>query len=218
MPKKPIDYSNTTIYKLCCNDPTVTDVYVGHTTEFTKRKYSHKIRCNNPSDAKYHLNVYQFIRDHGGWENWSMIEIERLSCIDMNDATKHERKHFELLGATLNCNVPSRSYKEYCLEHTEEAKKYNRQYRLEHAEEIKEKNRQYCLEHADEINEYHRQYYKNHLEEFKGRNRQYRLEHADEIKEKKRQYRLDHKDEINERKRQNRLKKKASTSSLVSHA
>ena len=42
MPKDTIDYSNTIIYKIYCNDSSVTDIYIGHTTNFIKRKYQHK--------------------------------------------------------------------------------------------------------------------------------------------------------------------------------
>ena len=47
MPKKDIDYSKTIIYKIVCNDLNITDVYVGHTTNFIKRKARHKYDCNN---------------------------------------------------------------------------------------------------------------------------------------------------------------------------
>ena len=49
MPKDIIDYSNTIINKITCNDETVSDMYIGHTTNFTKRKYQHKTLCNNGS-------------------------------------------------------------------------------------------------------------------------------------------------------------------------
>ena len=39
MPKDVVDYSNTIIYKIYCKNEMVTDIYVGHTTNFTKRKY-----------------------------------------------------------------------------------------------------------------------------------------------------------------------------------
>ena len=42
MPKVKADYSNTIIYKLCCNDPSITEIYIGHTTNFTQRKNRHK--------------------------------------------------------------------------------------------------------------------------------------------------------------------------------
>jgi hypothetical protein len=34
MPKQPMDYSKTIVYKICCKDVDVKDVYVGHTTDF----------------------------------------------------------------------------------------------------------------------------------------------------------------------------------------
>ena len=45
MPRKPIDYSKTISYKIVCNDLSITDCYVGHTTDFTKRKSHHKSDC-----------------------------------------------------------------------------------------------------------------------------------------------------------------------------
>ena len=59
MPKKIIDYSKTIIYKLVCNDLNTTDVYVGHTTNYVKRKASHKERCNNEKSKKYNWYHYQ---------------------------------------------------------------------------------------------------------------------------------------------------------------
>ena len=47
MPKKEIDYSNTIIYKLCCKNPEIKDIYVGHTTDFRRRKCQHKTSCND---------------------------------------------------------------------------------------------------------------------------------------------------------------------------
>ena len=159
MPTKPIDYSNTIIYKLCCNDPSITDIYVGHTTNFTKRKNLHKSTCTNEATKAYNFYVYQFIRSNGGWNNWDMIEICRQSCIDGNDARKIERKYFEELGATLNVEVPSRTKTEYYKDNIEEFKENLKQYYEEHKEEIKEKKKQYYEEHKEEINEKKRQYY-----------------------------------------------------------
>jgi len=42
MPRKIINYTNTIIYKIVCNDLNITDLYVGSTTDFTNRKYNHK--------------------------------------------------------------------------------------------------------------------------------------------------------------------------------
>ena len=42
MPKTSINYQNTIIYKICCNDLNVKHVYVGHTTNFINRKVNRK--------------------------------------------------------------------------------------------------------------------------------------------------------------------------------
>ena len=73
MPKTPIDYSKTIIYKIVCKDLNVKDVYVGHTTDFIRRKRQHNSVCNCETSLRHNLKVYQLIRDSGGWENWSMI-------------------------------------------------------------------------------------------------------------------------------------------------
>ena len=51
MPKTDIDYSNTIIYKITCNDVSVKEVYVGHTTNFVQRKHAHKQACNNEKSS-----------------------------------------------------------------------------------------------------------------------------------------------------------------------
>ena len=42
-------YMNTLIYKICCKDETIKDIYIGQTTNFDVRKFYHirdsKISC-----------------------------------------------------------------------------------------------------------------------------------------------------------------------------
>ena len=72
MPKIEIDYSNTIIYKIICKDSNVTDVYVGHTTNFVQRKYAHKQGCINNKSPNYKCKLYEVIRNNNGWDNWHM--------------------------------------------------------------------------------------------------------------------------------------------------
>ena len=77
MPKTPIDYSKTIIYKLVHKeDYDNVNVYVGSTTDFIKRKNQHKNSCINEKQKGYNEKKYQYIRDNGGWNEWNMIEIE----------------------------------------------------------------------------------------------------------------------------------------------
>ena len=106
MPIKPVDYSKTVIYKLVCNDLEITDIYVGSTTNFRNRKNQHKTNCNNEKGKKYKVKVYQTIRENGGWEKYSMIEIEKYPCKDKNEALARERHWLEELKAKLNVRSP----------------------------------------------------------------------------------------------------------------
>ncbi len=101
------EYANTIIYKIVCNDLTITNCYVGHTTNFTKRKAQHKESCSTTTGAHYNYKIYTIIRENGGWSNWSMIEIEKFPCLDANEARARERHWYELNNSTLNSRQPS---------------------------------------------------------------------------------------------------------------
>jgi hypothetical protein len=102
MPKDIIDYSNTIIYKIFCNDVNVTDSYIGHTTNFIKRKYQHKILCCSSKKLK----IYDTIRKNGGWDNWTMVEIAKYDCKDATEARIREQEHYDVLKPSLNSVKP----------------------------------------------------------------------------------------------------------------
>ena len=101
MPKTEIDYSNTIIYKITCNNPNVNDLYVGHTTNFVQRKHAHKQSCINDN-----CKLYNVIRNNGGWNNWNMEIINFFNCKDHYEARKKEQEYFVSLNATLNIIEP----------------------------------------------------------------------------------------------------------------
>jgi hypothetical protein len=102
MPKTDIDYTNTIIYKITCKDPTVTDVYVGHTTNFVQRKHAHKQSCTNTKSRNYNCRLYEVIRNNKGWDNWNMEIVDFFNCKDNYEARQKEQEYFILLNATLN--------------------------------------------------------------------------------------------------------------------
>jgi len=106
MPKKEIDYSNTIIYKIICKDQNITDIYVGHTTNFVQRKYSHKQGCINKKSINYSCKLYKIIRENGGWNNWNMIMLNFYKCKDGNEARQKEQEYYEKLNANLNSVEP----------------------------------------------------------------------------------------------------------------
>ena len=167
MPRTNIDYSNTSIYKLCCKDLNITELYVGHTTDMRKRKTKHKHSCINKKNIKYDLNVYNFIRDNGNWDNWDMIEIERYNAIDGYDARKRERYWIEELKATLNCKLPTQTQKEYVENNKEIINEKKKVYRETHKEEIKERNKEYNEKNKEIIAIKKKEYAENNKEYFK---------------------------------------------------
>lgn len=157
MTKKIIDYSKTIIYKIVSNDLNITDVYVGSTTNFTKRKCKHKSNCNNINGKNYNLKLYQFIRSNGGWSNFSMIEIEKYNCSNGNEARSQERQWYEKLNSQLNMVCPGAF--------ANGKKEYTKIYNENHKKEIKEYNKIYKENHKKEIKEQHKIYYKTNKEQ-----------------------------------------------------
>ena len=102
MPKTVIDYSNTVFYKIYCKDVNFHDVYIGHKTNFVQRKHAHKRACNKSTDKSHHLKVYKVIREHGGWENWTMEIIGFKNCKDHSEACTIEQEYFDSYKASLN--------------------------------------------------------------------------------------------------------------------
>ena len=106
MPRTPINYADVYFYKTVCKYLNITECYVGHTTNFTNHKNQHKSICNYPNNGKYNLPVYKCIRDNGNWDNWDMIEIERIEFEYRPQLLARERYWLETLKASLNCNKP----------------------------------------------------------------------------------------------------------------
>jgi len=136
-------FSNSCIYKIVCKDTTITECYVGSTTDFKIRKYKHKTSCNNVNCRKYNLKVYKFIRENGGFNNFEFIKIKNYECCSKAELELEERKQYEIYGGELNTQIPARTKKEYYLDnfekYRENNKKYNKKYYLDNKEKIKEK-------------------------------------------------------------------------------
>ena len=114
MPKN-IDYQKSLIYKIVCNDTNIKNVYIGSTTNFKLRKSQHKSCCNNENSKKHNLNIYKFIRDNGGFENWSMILIDYTPCNTKLELLKIEREYIEKEDSDLllNKTLPAQTHEEW---------------------------------------------------------------------------------------------------------
>jgi hypothetical protein len=142
MPRTPIDYSKTIIYKLVHKDDyDNVNIYVGSTTDYKKRKSDHKKSCNNDKHKDHNAKKSQYIRDNGGWVEWLMIEIEKYPCNDGNEARAREEYWKCYYNATLNTNkayrtdieknhIPRYIHEYYRNNTIEEIQEYYQQYKV----------------------------------------------------------------------------------------
>jgi len=177
MPPKPIDFKNAVIYKICCADLAVKDVYVGSTTNIVKRRCGHKADCANETRKSYNLPVYQFIRDHGGFDNWGVVVVEPFPCENSEQMRTRERFFMETLCATLNIR--------HAIQTKQDVKEAKAKYYDTHVEEMKEAKTKYRSAHKAEIIEAGAKYYTTHAAEIKEKTAKYYVEHAAEIKKYK---------------------------------
>jgi len=145
--RKERDYSQGLIYKLCCNNLEVKEIYVGSTLSFKHRKAQHKCTCNSEKDKKYIYKVYKYIRDNGGWDNWEMILVEEYNARDVRDLESRERYWIEILKATLNCKIPTQTHKEY-----------DKKYDENNKDKVQVKNKNYRENNKDKLREYGKKY------------------------------------------------------------
>jgi len=136
MPKEPIKYENTIIYKIVCLVPDINNKYIGYTTDIIRRKYYHKVKSMDPKNNKYKL--YHFINQHGGFNNFDIIEIKKYPCMNNNEAKAKQYKYIKLLNADLNSNnvINKSDYNVKAFLHENEHRLIN----IEKARKIKQNN------------------------------------------------------------------------------
>jgi hypothetical protein len=148
MPKTVTDYSKNMIYKIQHNDDDSL-LYVGHTTNFIKRKSKHK-KCSIETTTP----VYKMIRDNGGWECFTMIVIKKYPCETKMEARIEEDKIMREMKASMN---ERRAYTSL-----EEKKKCIKDYKKEHyqanKETILEKVKDNYQANKEHICEYQKKY------------------------------------------------------------
>ena len=164
MPKQAMNYANAVIYKIVCNDLTITDCYVGSTTNFTKRKGEHKSKCKN-----YDFKIYQTIRANGGWVNWSMVLIEEFPTTSKLLLEQRERHWIEIFKASLNSCIPTRSEKEHYQDCKEEVKLKCHQYYETNKVQIVERSKQWTIDNKETRLIYEKQYRIDNLDKINER-------------------------------------------------
>ena len=156
------NYTESMIYKLCCKDTTIEEIYIGSTISFRNRKRAHKKDCNTINRKSHNYKVYQFIRDNGGWDNWDMILIAKVNCNDKLELRKKEREFMEEYKPSLNMVKAQRD--------EEEKKEYHKEYHKTNRKEILKKQKEK---------------YENNKEEMLEKQKKYRETNREDINKKK---------------------------------
>jgi hypothetical protein len=173
MPYKLSNYNNSKIYKIeHLEKPEL--VYIGSTTQFNRRKASHKRACYNETGSVYNLKLYDMMRANGGWNEFKMMVIKEYPCINKTELLIEEEKHRKEYQATLN------QIKAYRTE--EEAKQYyeaNKEKYKEYYEANKEKYKEYYEANKEDKQEYQKHYNKVNKEHIK----QNTLDNKDKMKQ-----------------------------------
>lgn len=183
-----VNYGKGIIYKLCSKDPNITECYVGSTCSFARRKSQHKNTCNTENGKQYTLNLYVFIRETGGWDNWDMIQIEQYEAKDKRDLETRERYHIEMLKSQLNSKIPGRSHKEYRTDNIDKIKAHKKMYYIENAEKINEKSKIYRTENIEKIRQQEKEYYIENSDDIKKKRRLYRSENLEKVRQQEKEY------------------------------
>jgi ribulose-phosphate 3-epimerase len=102
-------------------------------------------------------NLYNFINQNGGWDEWEMLLIEELEYDNNIQSLQRERFWIEIFDASLNTIKRPIRYEEEIREYTNkyntmyrnENKEYYKNYRDTHKEKKKEYNKEYYLKNKE---------------------------------------------------------------------
>ena len=160
------DFSNCYIYHIIDKEGIV--YYVGSTSNLNSRKSSHKYRCNTEKDKHYNLDIYKYIRDHGGFNNFEIIPIRKLE------------------------NISNKT--ELLIEERIEIEKYTGLKNMRGSyltkEEHREKIRQWTRDNYEKHLELAKLWKKNNPEKVRQHDKTYYIKHKEQLCEKQKQYRL----------------------------
>ena len=188
MPETATDYSKNVIYKIQHNDDDSL-LYVGHTTNFIKRKYKHKSECKLSQNP-----LYNMVRDNGGWECFTMIVIQNFACENSMEACIEEDRVMRELKASMNT---LRAYVS-----PEERQKKMREYNENNKKHITEKRKQNYQANKKDISDNGKAYREANKESIMEYMKEYRQANRETILETVKKYQQANKELISEKRKQ----------------
>ena len=168
------------------------NVYIGSTSDFTRRKYGHKTSCNNPKSREHNLKKYQYIRENGGWDEWIMIVIENYPCNDKLELFKREDEIMCEMKSKLNDKRANRNKKKYYEDNKEHIAEYHKEWCEVNKEQRAEKAKEYQEVNKEKLTEYHKEYREANKEKIK----EWREDNKEHISKYNKKYRELNKEKI----------------------
>ena len=175
-----VNYQNGMIYKIAHRYSPY--VYIGSTTNFSRRKQEHKSICLNEKSKQYNQKVYQTIRELGGWDNFEMVLVAKCPCDDKKELHAKEFEYQQLFNVNMNTydaiSGIDPSDPEY-------VKKYHKKYQEKNSVKLSKYKKIYQEKNSEEIKEKKKEYYQKNKEVFYEKGKIYREKNSEIIKKKK---------------------------------
>ena len=86
-------------HKLDCKDE---NIYIGSTCNLYNRISIHKSRCNNERDTRHNFNIYKYMRDNGGYDNFEYTILRVCEYEDKTERQKLEQSFINVYEPSLN--------------------------------------------------------------------------------------------------------------------
>lgn len=107
-------------YKIVCRDENIKKMYIGKTKDLKQR-----IACHKSNSYCSDIKLYQHIRQHGGWDNWSVQLFHKCICdeaassfIEVAIIKQFKDQDYEMLNCQSPGNYPRQKYNiDKCKQH-----------------------------------------------------------------------------------------------------
>lgn len=99
-------YDTFCLYTIKPRNPLDTNLYVGSTLNFARRKSQHKKASTNKRSPTYWSMLYRYIRNCGGFDNFIMEKVLDFPCDTKHEGLLKEKEYIRTLNATLNTANP----------------------------------------------------------------------------------------------------------------
>jgi len=100
------------LYSIKPINPSDTNLYIGSTVNFNRRKQQHKKATTNKRGGTYYCILYRYIRKCGGWDNFIMEKILDYPCETKHEGLLKEKEYIIKHEATLNSVMPVSDFTE----------------------------------------------------------------------------------------------------------